>query len=148
VLRERAGNGAAPPLDEPPLRALMGLLEAQFATHMRDEEELLFPALAEALPETAPSLVPLRKEHGELRQMLAAITAALGQPASPSRDEQIMVQLRDFVDLLRIHVHKEEAAVFSVAGRVLAPLEITALSRRVAERRERRQGSPSRRTPS
>src|SRR5262245_7392574 len=94
-------------LPEPPIRDLLTLLQAQFATHMRDEEELLFPALAESLPETAAGLERLHAEHVDLRQMLATIIALLEQPCSRSRDEQMVVQLRDFVDLLRIHVHKE-----------------------------------------
>jgi hemerythrin-like domain-containing protein len=146
MLDARSARGAGGPLDERPVQDLVSHLDAQFATHMRDEEELLFPALAESLPEAVPSLSPLRAEHAELRQMLAAITVLLGRAASPARDEQIVVQLRDFVDLLRIHVHKEEAAVFKVAARVLPPPEILALSARITARRERREGSPPRRT--
>lgn len=144
VLQARAGGGARP-IDERSIRALVTHLEAQFGTHMRDEDELLFPALAESLPETAGGLAPLRAEHAELRQMLAALGSMLDRAASAARDEQIVVQLRDFVDLLRIHVHKEEAAVFNVAARVLQPNEILALSERIAARRARRTGAIPRR---
>lgn len=127
--------GEPRPIVELPLLELVGLLEAQFATHMRDEEELLFPVLAESAPETAGVIAGLRDEHAELRQMLAAIDALLARPASASRDEQLTVQLRDFVDLLRLHVHKEEDAVFRVAGRVLNRQVVHALARQLDERR-------------
>jgi hemerythrin-like domain-containing protein len=142
----RMGTAPPTPLDEVPIRELVGLLETQFATHMRDEEELLFPALAESLPETATSLGLLRGEHEELRQMLAAIASQLDRSSSPARDEQVVVQFRDFVDLLRLHIHKEEATVFNIAARALAPLEITALSRRIAARHAQRGDSPRRKT--
>jgi hemerythrin-like domain-containing protein len=147
VLSERSARKAGEPLEERPIRELVSLLDAQFDTHMRDEEELLFPALAEALPEAAPTLSPLHAEHAELRQMLSAVSGLLGRESTPSRDEQIVVQLRDFVDLLRIHVHKEEAAVFKVAARVLPPPDILALSARITARRERRPDSSPRRLP-
>lgn len=145
LLLHRTAAPAPLPLDDSPIRDLVGVLEAQFATHMRDEEELLFPALAESLPETAAGLDLLRREHDELRQMLAALVAELARAPSPARDEQVVVQLRDFVDLLRIHVHKEEVAVFTIAARALTPLEVTTLSRRIAARHERRESSPHRR---
>jgi hemerythrin-like domain-containing protein len=132
-----AATGAAAPAaaEEPALRELVRHLDAQFATHMRDEENVLFPALAAALPETAAGLDGLRDEHTELRQMLADIATLLDQGPSAARDERLHVQMRDFIDLLRLHVHKEEDAVFRVASRVLPEDEARALARRIAARR-------------
>jgi len=120
------------PLTAAALNDLAEYLESQFGTHMRAEEEVLYPALAQLFPEAAPSLSPLRAQHDELRTMLVQLRALLAEPATPARDEQVSVQVRDFVDLLRIHIHNEEAAVFSVAERVLAPAEISQLGSRVA----------------
>lgn len=117
---------------EAALRETVALLERQFATHMATEEQVLYPALAEVLPEAGPSLIPLRAEHGELRSMLARLAQLVREDAGAPRDEQILVQVRDLVDLLRIHIHKEEAAVFTMAVRVLSPREIETLSDRVA----------------
>lgn len=111
---------------------LVTLLAAQFATHMRAEEEVLYPALEQSFPESAPSLGPLRSDHRELRGMLESLDRLLAQAASPARDEQVSVQVRDFVDLLRIHIHKEEAAVFRVAARVLTPQDLQQLAERIA----------------
>jgi len=119
---ERAMAGTGNGLDaaaEAGMDALLRLLRKQFATHVTAEEAALYPALLEALPETAPRLAPLSAEHRDMRTMLARLHRLLEQPATPARDEQVVVQVRDLVDLLRIHIHKEELAVFDVAERVL-----------------------------
>jgi len=112
---------------------LVALLEQQFATHMRVEDDALFPALIEVLPEAGGSIAPLRDEHDELRSMLGGLARLLAQPIGPERDEQVAVQVIDLVDLLRIHVRKEEAVVFRVAERVLPAPTL----RRLAELLER-----------
>ena len=117
------------------LGGVVAMLERQFATHMAAEDEILFPALVEALPQTRATLDPLHAEHGELRTMLVRLDATLREPRSATRDEQITVQVRDLVDLLRIHIRKEEAIVLSVAERVLAPREVQALEERMRSRR-------------
>lgn len=124
--------GRARVVREAPLRALIAHLERQFATHMAAEEAVLYPALERAFPESAPSLRPLHEEHIELRTMLAALAETLLRPATRARDEQVMVQVRDFVDLLRIHIRKEEAVVFDVSERVLETRELRGLARRLA----------------
>jgi len=124
---------------------VLDMLERQFSTHMAAEDEILFPALLEALPQARLSIEPLQADHVELRTMLSRLRETLREPAGDARNEQIGVQLRDFVDLLRIHIRKEEAVVISVAERVLKPREVQALAARMAhpERGEsnRRPGS-------
>ena len=73
------------------LRVLLELLERQFATHMRAEEEALFPRLAAALPEGRVTVAPLVAEHAELRLMLAELRALAARPAGARRDEQLAV---------------------------------------------------------
>lgn len=116
------------------VRQVLALLEKQFRTHMAAEEEVLYPALAEALPVARPSLEPLTADHGTLRMMLADLEQALEEPASDTRNEQIGVQLRDLADLLRIHIRKEEAVVFTIAERALSPREVEALAARIDRR--------------
>jgi len=129
---ERLAAGDARPGDEARVRAFVAHLEAQFGTHMCAEDELLYPALASALPDTRSSLAPLRGEHAELRAMLAALRSTLDEPAGPARNEQLAVQAKDLADLLRIHIRKEEAVVFAVAERLLPPDELAALGARLA----------------
>jgi len=119
-------------LDEAPLHDLVAHLGHQFPTHMAAEDAELFPALAQAFPEVRGTLAPLRADHDELRGMLAALVTLLPQPRTAARDEQLRVLTRDLVDLLRLHIHKEEAVVFDLAARVLRADEVEALGRRIA----------------
>lgn len=113
------------------VRQVLALLSRQFQTHMAAEDEVLYPALAEALPVARPSMEPLIADHGALRMMLADLLQELEEPASDPRNEQIGVQLRDLADLLRIHIRKEEAVVFTIAERALNPREVEALAARM-----------------
>jgi hemerythrin-like domain-containing protein len=113
------------------LRALIAMLERQFATHMAAEDQVLYPQLTQVLPQCEAAVAPLRAEHDELRAMLHRLAKTLREPPGPTRDEQIAVQARDLIDLLRLHIRKEESIVLSVAERVLTPLEIDALEARI-----------------
>ena len=112
-------------------RQVLAHLAHQFQTHMAAEDEVLYPALAEALPVARPSIDPLMADHGTLRMMLADLEQELLEPASAARNELMGVQLRDLADLLRIHIRKEEAVVLSVAERALSPAEVEALAARM-----------------
>lgn len=124
-------KGPAGDWPDPEARAVLALLRRQFQTHMAAEDEILYPALAEALPVARPSMEPLIADHGALRMMLADLEQELQEPASDARNEQIGVQLRDLTDLLRIHIRKEEAVVFTIAERALSPVEVEALAARI-----------------
>jgi hemerythrin-like domain-containing protein len=130
-LERQALSGAGDP-GETVVRAAAELLTSQFATHMTAEEKVLYPAIRAAFPAGRATLEALNADHAELRMMLATITRWLDAPASARRDEQLPVVLRDFIDLLRLHIHREETAVFDVASRVLSRLETEELARRIA----------------
>ena len=133
VLDEVAAMEAAMTGGTDPTQAvsrLVALLARQFGSHMAAEDEVLYPALMNALPETRASIEPLRADHGALRMMLADLEEMLALPGE-ARDEPMTVQIRDLVDLLRIHIRKEEALVIGVAERVLQPAEVEALSVRM-----------------
>ena len=112
-------------------RDVLALLARQFQTHMAAEDDVLYPALVDALPVARPSIEPLMADHATLRMMLADLLQALDEEPSETRNELIGVQLRDLADLLRIHIRKEEAVVFGVAERTLRPLEVEALAARL-----------------
>lgn len=121
---------------DPEIERVLAMLERQFQTHMAAEDQVLYPAIARAIPASAPSLDPLHDEHSELRQMLHRLQATLREPKNADRDEQVGIQVHDLADLLRLHIRKEESLVFHVAARLLAPEEIAAvLSRMNAEPR-------------
>ncbi len=125
---ERRLGAAAAADDDVVLRELVTHLEHQFATHMAAEDAVLFPAVAEAFPTARGTLAQLQAEHVELRLMLATIARWERRDEAEAPGEQLTVALRDFVDLLRLHIHREEIAVFDVATRALSPAEIEALA--------------------
>ncbi len=135
------------------LRDLVRLLERQFATHMAAEDALLFPAVAEAFPAAGGTLAQLQADHVELRLMLATLARWAWRGDAGVPVEQVLVALRDFVDLLRLHIHREEIAVFDVATRALSPAEIEGLASKLdvflgpddplAPSRENPKGNPS-----
>jgi len=96
----------------PAVRGLVALLGRQFGSHMAAEDEVLYPALMNALPETRASIEPLCADHGALRMMLSDLEETLSLPGDDR--EQMTVQVRDLVDLLRIHIRKEEALVIGM----------------------------------
>ena len=118
--------------DEALLREAVALLVDQFATHMTAEESILYPAIQAAFPAGCSTLESLRADHVELRLMLQSVLQWLEAPASADRGEQLSVVLRDFVDLLRLHIHREESAVFDVALRVLSNTEAECLARQIS----------------
>jgi hemerythrin-like domain-containing protein len=129
----RAKRGARAPSTAERDRALLDLighLTRQFATHMAGEDRVLFPELQPLLPRGEAALDPLREEHEEMRAMLIRLQETLRRRAGAARDEEIVVQARDLIDLLRLHIRKEEI-LLGVAERVLTPPEIEALDARI-----------------
>ena len=57
----------------------------------------------------------LRAEHAELRVMLATLVRTIHGRAGAKRAEQVAVQLRDLVDLLRVHLRRENALLLAAA---------------------------------
>jgi hypothetical protein len=57
----------------------------------------------------------LRSEHAELRIMLAALVRTIHARTGAKRNGQVAVQLRDLVDLLRVHLRREHALLLAAA---------------------------------
>jgi hemerythrin-like domain-containing protein len=91
----------------------------ELQSHLEIEDEMIYDAVAQLLPETAPRLVVLRTEREELRGMLRGLLDRLDTPGDDDRDEQIVVESGDLFELVKIHVRKEEALVFGLAERAL-----------------------------
>ncbi|NOT34136.1 MAG: hemerythrin domain-containing protein [Candidatus Eisenbacteria bacterium] len=132
-LEQRLLGGEAA-VDEGFLCAALARLASEFATHMAAEDFVLYPALHAAFPAGRGTLATLRNHHAELRLMLSTLFERLETPSSAARNEQIQVVLRDFIDLLRLHIHCEESTVFDVASRVLSNSEVERIARDIAPR--------------
>ena len=102
ILRRRA-NARAAALE----------LAARLGAHLSGEAEA--ESLLGAGPGTSAAIGALRGEHQELRTMLAALVRAIDEAAASRRDEQVAVQLRDLVDLVRIHLRKEQILVLAAS---------------------------------
>lgn len=110
------------------LEAAVADLDGCLAAHVKVHDDVLFPALESAVPETSRSLSALRDEHDELRGLISALASRLREPRADSLDEQLRVIFRDLADLLRLHLDREERMVFTVASRVLRDYELTTLA--------------------
>jgi hemerythrin HHE cation binding domain-containing protein len=86
-------------------------LAARLGAHLSGEAET--EHLLGVGPGTNAAIGTLRTEHDELRSMLAALVRAIDEPVRPKHDEQVAVQLRDLVDLARIHLRKEHVLILA-----------------------------------
>lgn len=102
-------------------------------THMRKEDEVLYPALEEFLPRDVGPLMVLRSEHGELasnfsRMQKAGELLAAGA-ATPEVAQKFLYYLRAIARTMRDHIYKEQHVLFPMVSRFLTPEQ----DRRLAE---------------
>jgi iron-sulfur cluster repair protein YtfE (RIC family) len=74
----------------------------QLTPHFRAEEEILFPSIREAAPESAPLLDDLLHDHRTFRQLVEKLSAAAG----------LSKLIFDLGDLLERHIRREERELF------------------------------------
>ena len=105
-------------------RVLALELAAHLGTHLTAEPDTegFLVGLLDGDVASHGALAASRGEHDELRSMLATLVRTLDGPASARRDEQIAVQLRDLVDLVRIHVRKEDVLILAASKSTAQPL--------------------------
>lgn len=99
---------------EPHLRTVREVCETLTTTvreHNENEERALFPLLGDDAP-----CEPFRQEHVTLRELELRLAAALEGP-TPERD--IPPVARALVDLLRVHVQREDEVLFPKARALL-----------------------------
>lgn len=93
--------------------------------HHRKEERVLFPALeAAGMPIHGPTAV-MRREHEQGRALLKRIEESL-----PELDAEAAL---DYVDLLSLHIRKENEILFDMADRLLRGSDEQLLSQMVTE---------------
>ena len=81
---------------------LSAFYTSNLVAHFRAEEEVLFPVLRSAIPESSPLIDELIHEHGEIRQRMAQIESGTG----------LAKLIFDLGDLLERHIRKEERELF------------------------------------
>lgn len=129
-LAEAAAAGRALNAREHMRVAQLGrMLRAESASHMKKEEEILFPALEGFLPRDVGPLAVLRGEHRDLAALLAALVenAEALAAGDPSRLEPALEAARGALQLVRNHFYKEERVLFPMVARFLSPARDEAL---------------------
>ena len=113
------------------LRERAACVIEDFATRFRRgvalEHDVLFRAIDDLAPSANSTLDPLRAEHAALSLMIDSIASLFGAAASARSDEQLAVEIHDLTELLRVHIRKEDAAVYRVAERFLSPEAVKAV---------------------
>ncbi len=125
------------------LRHFFGFLDQEFVPHNRREESVLFPLLRERLiasgergkgsdPLTATEL--MEDEHAKAMQLAAVVLGFLGlvfrlpdEPSSMIVLDAALEQGKNLIELLRLHVFREDGIVFPLAHRLISTAEFDSL---------------------
>lgn len=93
-----------------------GAFRAQTEAHFGKEEQILFPALTDAMGGHCPPVGVMQHEHAQLRDMMAQLAEAVQR-----RDADAYLGLSEtLLMLLQQHNHKEEVVLYVMADRLLA----------------------------
>ena len=130
------------------LRRFFHYLEQEFTPHSRREEAALFPLLRERLiasgehgsgsaPATATEV--MEDEHAKAMQLAAVVVNFLGLVFRLPDERSAMVVLdaaleqgKNLVELLRLHVFREDNIVFALAHRLISTAEFDQMQSRTA----------------
>jgi len=133
------------------LRHFFHYFDQEFSPHHRREEATLFPLLHERLiasgehgngsvPTTATDL--MQDEHAKALQLAAVVVNFLGLVFRLPDERSGMIVLdaaleqgRNLVELLRLHVFREDNVVFSLAHRLISTAEFDQMQSRAAARK-------------
>jgi hemerythrin-like domain-containing protein len=99
--------------------------------HHAKEEEFLFPVMEKAHTRNSRLIAELISEHEDGRRMTAVLEAALGglKQGSDRATAQFVGTIRDYVQVFRTHIRKENGSVFPEARELLSENDRLALAR-------------------
>lgn len=108
--------------------------------HTADEEQSLFPAMANKDQKAPEAVAKLQREHLRADQLHAQVDQiGLGWLRAGRLPEPEITSLRAALEelsaLYREHIRVEEEEVFPLARRALSPSELDRIGRQMAERR-------------
>lgn len=130
------------------LRHFFHYLDQEFTTHSRREEATLFPLLRERLiasgehgtggvPVTATDV--MEDEHAKAMQLAAVVVNFLGLVFRLPDERSAMIVLdaaleqgKNLVELLRLHVFREDNVVWALAHRLISGTEFDEMQSRTA----------------
>lgn len=126
------------PAPEPAgMNAVIGSLEADLDHHLAHEEQALFPLLERYLPRDRGPIAVMLLEHAELRQRVGNLRRAFDawRRKAEAREgggaahagKLLTAAARQVIELLRMHIAKEDQILFPLARRFLSAAEIAEL---------------------
>lgn len=125
---------AAVQADAAERQALATKICAELTVHATIEEEIFYPALREALPDTADVLDEAQAEHQEAKDLIAQIEA-LGR--ADAQMDELVAQLNTAIEH---HVKEERDELFPKAR---AHLDLEALGRQLKARQQALEAQPA-----
>jgi iron-sulfur cluster repair protein YtfE (RIC family) len=112
----------------------LALFRAALETHMKIEEDVLFPAFEQATGNTRGPTAVMRSEHVQMLAQLDDISRAIA-----SRDAATFQSLtQSFTDVLNLHSTKEEQILYPMCDRVVDTLDGDGLRQKLDELRAER----------
>lgn len=115
-------------LEEPataaPLKELGSFFKTEFWVHFSKEEEALFPEMERHIPRQGGPLGVMLSEHDQLRKINQGFQQGMDRFPGHGARELVLKHGREFVDILRGHIEKEENVLFMFAERLLSPEEV------------------------
>jgi hemerythrin-like domain-containing protein len=120
-------------LDEQTARDVADFLARQVKRHEADEEESLFPRLANAT-DVAAIVAQLRDEHVAQAALHERLERALANPSDLDEIRRVAIALED---AYRTHIDVEEAVLFPAARRSLSSRDLELIHGEMRARRDR-----------
>ncbi|MBJ7313479.1 hemerythrin domain-containing protein [Rugamonas sp. CCM 8940] len=109
--------------------AEFAVFRRQLEGHLAMEEQVMFPALEQAMGSANGPTAVMRGEHGHMRAILQDMHAAIAQ-----REQDDFFDHADTLRMLmRQHNLKEEGILYPMADRMLAPPQVAAVLAAMAD---------------
>ena len=102
--------------------SLIEQMIARMATHERAEESLFFPALRRCAPELEPVVSVIEADHQGVARTFASFGREAGTAGRPAA--WMILTISRLTHMVRSHIAREEADLFTAAARRIPPHEL------------------------
>jgi hemerythrin-like domain-containing protein len=117
-------------------RAILRYFDTAVPNHHADEEQSLFPRLAQALPNDAPPLLAdLHNDHAKLAAAWRKLRPVLAAIATGQRDNMSPRQVAEITAAYEAHIAREERDLFALAAQTFDAGTIAEIGLEMASRR-------------
>jgi iron-sulfur cluster repair protein YtfE (RIC family) len=107
------------PVDLPEVRRVIARIDRELPGHLRREELVVLPWLTRVLPETAPEVELLAKEHLQLFASITSLRFSLATPGAAVGP--LATSALAFLNFFRDHLFREEALIERAIARGQIP---------------------------